>query len=141
MFKAFRFLRLVPGVRIYVLVIVKAWPRLKDFILFFIVTAVMLSLCVYSMFNSSGGNPRFGTYMATLGRAFELTFGLLSKDEFIASALGLGNATAIVFAAFWLLLIALALVAQNLLIAIISGASHGSLYYLPSLTTSHVRYY
>lgn len=42
--RAFRSLKDVPGLRVYTLVAIKAYPRLKDFAVFFILAVFFLSI-------------------------------------------------------------------------------------------------
>jgi hypothetical protein len=58
---------------------------------------------------------------AAFSTAFGVAFNQISKQEFLNSALGLSSPALLTFA-FWLLVVSLFLVAQNILIAIINAA-------------------
>lgn len=60
----------------YSLLFLKAYPRLKDFFIFFILIIFFLSISIFFVFTSTGGNPDFRSLGLSFGSIMAFTFGV-----------------------------------------------------------------
>lgn len=111
----------IPGLRVYVLLFKKAYPRLKDFFIFFMLLIFFLSISIWFVFKSSGGNPDFRTLSQSFGSVVALTFGAYNND-FENGGIGTANSNQVVIAIQWMIIILLQVIALNILLAIIVDA-------------------
>ena len=122
MARVFKHFRIHKGVAVYIRVFAKTFESMQDFLVWFGVVILMLSLTFLLFFSLSGGNVDFiglGTTINTVGL---VTMGFYDYASTYNNGYGFGTADFFVAPMFWLLIFLLVIFGQNIILATVGKA-------------------
>ena len=118
----FKYTKYHEGMRVYTMLFHESWKTLRDFIPWFLLLMVTQAWFISTLY-SQGGTSKDMLYSGgALSVVLRLVFGFYDYDAFIAHNIGLGSFAAIGSVVFWVCVILGIVVAQNVMLAIVSQA-------------------
>jgi len=110
------------GMRVYTMLFHESWKTLRDFIPWFLLLMMTQAWFIALLYSGAGTNTDMLYIGGSLSVVLRLVFGFYDYDAFISNSVGLGSATYIGAVVFWVCVGLGIVVAQNVMLAIVTQA-------------------
>jgi len=114
--------------RVYTNLFYESWKTLRDFIPWFLLLMVTQAWFISTLYSGAGTNPDMLNIGGSMSVVLRLVFGFYDYDAFISNNMGLGAATSLGAIVFWTCVALGIVVAQNVMLAIVSQACEYHMY-------------
>ena len=120
--RVYKYFRFHSSLRIYLRFLKLVGDLFQGFLVVFGVTVVAFAGIFYALFANSGTTADFLTFRGALHQIVKITFSFVDYDAFTEKNAQIGSFSTIVIFLFWFAIISLLILAQNVILAIVTSA-------------------
>lgn len=115
-------MRYFSAMRVYTQILSNAWSHMKDFLVFFGAVVLFVSIFLYCLFETSGGNFAFTSLLTSFREMLRMSVGFYDFESLTNNYVGVWICGPLLDLSFFVLVFMLILLGQNVILAIVVNA-------------------